>query len=213
MREKILYMLLALLVAGFWGCAEEETGEPVILPRTLSPYVLYPNDLANNDSASAHVAEGLQLLVHPKVSYALSFEKDPNIEDAPVLQLFRLGEMVSEGRVSTSHVRTLEPKLEGSRYVYEFLCEELDRNTWVTTLVLDGELYKGTTRRARLAAEGPYSDTLSLNLIVVGKVDFYESFVNENMFAELLLTNFRKYYPSIVIDTLYVRYAHEHPTL
>lgn len=213
MREKILYMLLALLVAGFWGCAEEETGEPVILPRTLSPYVLYPNDLANNDSASAHVAEGLQLLVHPKVSYTLSFEKDPNIEDAPVLQLFRLGEMVSEGRVSTSHVRTLEPKLEGSRYVYEFLCEELDRNTWVTTLVLDGELYKGTTRRARLAAEGPYSDTLSLNLIVVGKVDFYESFVNENMFAELLLTNFRKYYPSIVIDTLYVRYAHEHPTL
>lgn len=213
MREKILYVFFALLVAGLIGCAEEETGEPVILPRALSPYALYPNDLANNDSASAHVVEGLQLLVHPKVSYTISFAKDPNIEDAPVLQLFRLGEMVGDGRVSTSHVRTLEPKLEGNRYVYEFLCEELDRNTWVTTLVLDGELYKGTTRKARLAAEGPYSDTLSLNLIVVGKVDFYESFMNENMFAELLLTNFRKYYPSVVIDTLYVRHAHEHPML
>lgn len=213
MTKKVFYLCFSLLAAVFLGCAEEPSGEPVVLPRLISPFVLYPNDLANNDSASSYVVEGLQLLVHPKASYTLSFEKDSSIKDSPVLQLFRLGNMIDEGHVSTSHVRTLKPKLEGNRYVYEFLCEELDRNTWVSTLVLDGELYKGTTRRARLAAEGPYSDTLSLNLIVVGKVDFLESFMNENLFAELLLTNFRTYYPSIVIDTLYVRHAHEHPTL
>ena len=213
MREKILYMFFALLVAGLVGCADEESGEVIVLPRSLSPFALYPNDLANNDSASAHVVEGLQLVVHPKVTYTLSFEKDPNIEEAPILQLFRLGDMVDDGHVSTRHVRSLEPKLDSGRYVYEFLCEELDRNVWVTTLVQDGDFYKGTTRKARLMADGPYSDTLSLNLIVVGKVDFMEEGMTVDTFARQLLDEFRKYYTSITIDTLYVRYAHEHPTL
>jgi hypothetical protein len=64
-----------------------------------------------------------------------------------------------------------------------------------------------------LEAEGFYSDTLSLNLIVVGKIDFLDSSVTVKSFADQMLRNFRKYYTSIVIDTLYIRYANEHPTL
>lgn len=212
MTEKIFYVLFALLVAGLIGCAEEQSEEPVISPKVISPFFLYPNDPANNDSASAYISEGTRLLVHPKVSYKLSFEKDPSIEGTPVLDLFRLTDAV-DGYVTTRVVRTLKPKLEGGRYVYEFFCEELEYNTWATTLVLDGELYKGTTRKARLIAEGPYSDTLSLNLIVAGKVEFAEDGMTVEKFARLLLDEFRTNYTSITVDTVYVRYAHEHPTL
>lgn len=213
MTKKVLFLLFSLLAAGFLGCAEVASEEPIILPRMVSSFVLYPNDLANNDSASAHVVEGLQLLVHPKASYTLSFDKDPNVKEVPTLELFRLGETVEDGRILTSHVRTLKPRIENERLVYEFFCEELDRNVWVTTLVQDGKLYQGTSRHARLSAEGSYSDTLSLNLIVTGQIEFAEPDMDVDKFAALLLEGFRSHYTSITIDTLYVRYAHEHPTL
>lgn len=211
--KKIFLLLFFLLIAGFLGCSENSSGEPVVLPRYISPFALYPNDLARNDSASAYVVEGVQLPVHPKASYKLSFDKDANIKDAPTLELFRLGETLDDGKVLTRHVRTLEPREENGRYVYEFLCEEQERNVWLTTLVLDGELYKGSTKHARLEAEGAFSDTLSLNLIVSGKIDFYEPDMDIDTFAKRMLEKFRQYYTSITIDTLYVRYAHEHPTV
>ena len=213
MTKKVFYILWILLLLVLAGCTEESSGEPVLLPEMVSMYALYPNDVAANDSASAHVANGLQLLVHPKGSYTLSFDRDSSISELPELQLFRLGSDLGDGRVSTSLVRTLEPREENGRLLYKFVCEESDRNIWVTTLVLDGEFYKGLTRHAKLEAEGFYSDTLSLNLIVVGKIDFLDSSVTVKFFADQMLRNFRKYYASIVIDTLYIRYANEHPTL
>jgi hypothetical protein len=213
MTKKVFYILWILLLLVLAGCTEESSGEPVLLPEMVSMYALYPNDVAANDSASAHVANGLQLLVHPKGSYTLSFDRDSSISELPELQLFRLGSDLGDGRVSTSLVRTLEPREENGRLLYKFVCEESDRNIWVTTLVLDGEFYKGLTRHAKLEAEGFYSDTLSLNLIVVGKIDFLDSSVTVKSFADQMLRNFRKYYTSIVIDTLYIRYANEHPTL
>jgi len=209
--KKIFLLMLSLLAAGFWGCTDEPSGEPVILPRMASPFVMYPNDLAQNDSASAHVVEGLQLLVHPNASYTFSFDKDPFIEEPPELQLFRMGVVIDDENVQISHVRTLSPRLENNRYIYEFICEEQSRNVWLTSLVLNGERYTGTTRHVRLAAEGMYSDTLTLNLVVTGKVDFYEDDMDIDKFSRMLLEGFRKYYTSVTIDTLYVRYAHEHP--
>lgn len=214
MTKKVFYILWIPFLLALAGCSEEEAaGEPVLLPDRISAYALYPNDVAANDSASNHVVNGLQLLVHPKVSYTLSFDRDLSIPDLPELQLFRLGSKTEDGKVVTSHVRSLEPREENGRLVYKFVCEENDRNVWVSTLVLDGAFYKGTTLHARLTAEGPYSDTLSINLIVAGKIDFMEPDMNVGLFAKQLLENFRKYYTSIAIDTLYVRYAHEHPTL
>lgn len=213
MTKKVFYILCIPFLLAIAGCFEGEEGEPELLPERISAYALYPNDVAANDSASSYVANGLQLLVHPKVTYSLSFDKDPAIAENPTLHLFRLGSKVDGGKVWTKHVRTLKPREENGRLVYNFLCEENERNVWTTTLVLNGEYYKGTTRHARLEANGPYSDTLSINLIVTGRVEFYEADMNVNLFAKQLLENFRKYYTSIVVDTLYVRYAHEHPTL
>ena len=213
MTKKVFYMLWIPFLLAVSGCFEGTESEPILLPERISAFALYPNDVAANDSASSYVANGLQLLVHPEVTYSLSFDKDPAIAENPTLQLCRLGSKVDGGKVMTKHVRTLRPHEENGRLVYKFLCEENDRNVWVTTLSLNGEYYRGTTRHARLEASGPYSDTLSINLIVTGRVDFYESDMDEKLFAKMLLKNFRKYYTSIVIDTLYVRYAHEHPTL
>ena len=223
MTKKVFFLLFSaflprmapLLALSFWllACADDPSGEPVLLPQRISSFVLYPNDVAKNDSASNYVSNGLQLLVHPKVSYTLSFDKDSSIPDPPTLQLFRFGAMHGSDSVSISHVRTLEAREEDGRYVYEFFCEEQDRNVWVSSLVLDGHYYKGKTLHAKLSAEGTYSDTLSLNLIVTGKVDFYEEDMNVEKFSQQLLEGFRKYFTSITIDTLYVRYAHEHPTL
>ena len=213
MTKKVFYMLWVSLLLVLAGCTEEPTGEPVLLPDRISAYALYPNDVAVNDSASAHVANGLQLLVHPKVSYSLSFDWDTSIREKPTLYLFRLGSATEDGKVMTSHVRTLEAREEDGRLVYDFLCEESDRNIWVSTLALDGDYYKGSTRHAKLSADGPYSDTLSINLIVVGSIEFLEPDMTIDLFAEQLLEGFRQNYTSIVIDTLYVWYAHEHPTL
>lgn len=213
MTKKVFYILWIPFLLALAGCTEEPAGEPVLLPDRISAYALYPNDVAANDSASNHVVNGLQLLVHPKGSYTLSFDRDSSISELPELQLFRLGSTTDDGKVLTSHVRSLEPREENGRLVYKFVCEENDRNVWVSTLVLDKEFYKGTTRHAKLEAEGPYSDTLTLNLIVAGRIDFMDSSMTVDMFAEQMLKEFRKYYTSIVIDTLYVRYAHEHPTL
>ena len=214
-RDISFAALLPFLTLVLWlvGCADESSGEPVILPQQISSFVLYPNDVAANDSASNHVSNGLQILVHPKVSYALSFDRDSSIEETPVLQLFRFGAVRNGDSVTISHVRTLEAREEDGRLVYEFFCEEQSRNIWVSSLVLDGGFYKGTTRHARLTAEGTYSDTLSLNLVVTGKIDFIEDDMTVEKFAKQLLDGFRTHFTSVTIDTLYVRYANEHPTL
>ena len=213
MTKKVFYILWIPFLLALFGCTEEQAGEPILLPDRISSYALYPNDLASNDSASNHLVNGLQILVHPKGSYTLSFDRDSSISELPELQLFRLGSTTDDGRVMTSHVRSLEPREENGRLVYKFVCEENERNVWVSTLVLDKELYKGATRHVKLDAEGSYSDTLSINLIVVGRIDFMDSDMTVDLFAKQMLKNFRKYYTSIVVDTLYVRYAHNHPTL
>ena len=213
MTKKVFYILWIPFLLAIAGCFGTEEGEPELMPERVVAYALYPNDVAANDSAASYVANGMQLLVHPKVSYSLSFEKDTAFVEYPTLQLFRLGSKIDDNKVKAKFVRAIKPREEKGRLVYDFRCEENAQNVWVSTLVLDGEYYKGTTRRPILEANGPYSDTLSLNLIVTGRVDFYEDGMDVNRFAKLLLENFRKYYTSIVIDTLYVRYAHEHPTL
>lgn len=213
MTKKVFYILWMPFLLAIGGCSEDPASEPALLPDRLSPYALFPNDVAANDSASAYVANGLQYLVHPKASYTLSFDKDASIKKNPTLHLFRLGSELDDGRISTGHVRALEGREENGRLVYDFVCEESERSVWISSLVLDGEIYKGTTHHVKLTADGPYSDTLSINLIVVGKIDFKEPDMNVELFAQKLLEGFRKYYTSIVIDTLYVRYAHEHPTL
>lgn len=200
----------ALSVVAFLACSDEESSEPVLYPDREQFFVLNPNDMASNDSASASLAHGLAITVHPNASYEISFDKDPNF-DPPKLQLFRVNWAVTP--LNFRQVRSLEAREENGRYVYSFTCEESEMATWVGTLALDDEYYPGTVSNVRFTGEGAYSDHMSLNLVVVGNVEkTLDGFTLQELESELL-SNFRKYYTSITIDTLYVNYAHEHPTL
>lgn len=211
--KKIFSLTVLAFLAMLLGCSEVDKGEPVLQPSFISPYTLYPNDRAVSDSVAAYLPSGAVLSLHPGVSYKLSFEADPGSKEPPVLQLFRVGSTQDGLRYSVRHVRTLDAEERDGRYYYDFVCEENDRARWVTSLVLDGEFYKGTVKDVMLEAEGPYPESFSINLVVVGKVVFSDSSVTVDAFADSLLKTFRRFLKGIQIDTLYVRYAHEHPEL
>ena len=86
MTKKVFYILWIPFLLALAGCTEEPVGEPVLLPDRISAYALYPNDVAANDSASNHLVNGLQLLVHPMGSYTLSFDRDSSISELPELR-------------------------------------------------------------------------------------------------------------------------------
>ncbi len=207
-----LLIAISLLVGCLCvGCTDDESSEIVLNPGDIT-YGLYPNDAAKNDSVSAHLARGISLIVHPKATYELSFDVDPAY-DAPTMQLFRL--IFDEGgsRFRSKKVRTLEPQVKAGRYVYSFTCEENAIAEWAATLSLEDDYFPGKTRNVRFTGEGAYSDHLSINLIVVGNVDSeLDGFTLKDL-ASQMQKAFRRDYSSIMVDTLYVSYAHEHPTL
>lgn len=190
----------------------DEESELVLLPDNGLVYEVYPNDMANNDSAESNLAHGVRIVVHPRANYEISFKGDSSLP-APTLQLFRL--YVSNDRLSyrANKTREVSPKIEDGRFVYSFGCSENRRSLWAATLAQNGTFYKGSVRDLLVKGEGGFSDHMSLNLILVGNVsDKFDGFSVSDL-AESMLQNFRKFYSSIVIDTLYVSYAHEHPTL
>lgn len=210
--KKICALFFLCLSTLFLGCADEESAADILSPDQYPTFTLFPNDQAQNDSAAANLAHGITMIVHPKATYQLSFDIDPNYE-APELQLFRILVNTTNSTMHFKQVRSLEPKVVAGRYVYEFICEESAATQWGTTLALDGDYYPGKVSNVKLTGEGAYSDHFSINLIVVGNVEEeIEDFTLEEL-ASNMLTSFRKYYKSVTIDTLYLRHANEHPTL
>lgn len=205
-------LLLGALMALVSGCSTDSDSDPVVLiPDNARLFEMFPNDMAVNDSAAANLSHGIMLNVHPNGHYVLSFETDSSL-GIPNLQLFRLF-VNKAGSYSVSQVRVLKPKVDGNRYEYAFTCEENKATYWITSLELDGRFYQGPIRNLQMTGEGSYSDHLSLNLTVVGNVpERLDGFTVEEL-AENLLSSYRKFYTSVVVDTLYVNYAHEHPTL
>ncbi|MCF0224687.1 MAG: hypothetical protein HUK20_10495 [Fibrobacter sp.] len=182
-----------------------------MIPDNGLEFFLFPNDMAANDSASANLAHGVVLYVHPKATYEISFDVDPNFEQ-PKLQLFRLFKN-KVGSYSARRVRVIEPTLVDGRYVYKFICEENEKTLWATSLELDDDFYEGKTSNVRMVGEGVYSDHLALNLIVVGDVASRLDGFTVKELRDEMLARFRKLYKSVTIDTMYISYAHKHPTL
>ena len=207
------FVCLSILL---WGCTEDTSEDFILDPDSELLHGLFPNDQAQNDSAAANLAHGIYLIVHPQAKYQLSFDVDPNY-DAPELQLFRIYTEKSSKKNIYQQVRALEPQIVNNRYVYEFICEENEAIRWATSLVLDENYYPGKTSNIRLTGEGAFSDHFSINLIVVGNIEDEVKEDNDGFtikeFAANLLSSFRKYYSSVTIDTLYLKFAHEHPTL
>ena len=201
----------------FTSCSETVSadGSPMLPPDSSRPIVhkLYPNDWAKNDSAAANLARGIALVVHPGASYSLSFDIDPT-QPAPELQLFRTYDLKnSKNHVGTARVRTLSPTIIDNRYVYTFDCEETKMSIWFTSLGVDGAYYKGKVDNVLFQGFGSYSDHFSINLIVVGSMVNTSDGKNVDELSSYMLKVFREKYFGVTIDTLYVRYAHNHPTL
>jgi len=197
------------------SCSTEADGDVVLLPDTnrLIAFKLYPNDMAKNDSAAANFARGIKLVVHPGASYQLSFDVD-STQPAPELQLFRTYNLNDgTGRVRFARVRALSPTVVGNRYVYQFNCEENKMAIWYTSLNVDGQYYEGRVENIRFTGVGSYSNHFSINLIVVGAMQPTEDGLLIDELATQMLARFREKYYGAVIDTLYVRFAENHPTL
>ena len=217
-KKELLWAFLCIFCASFFtSCSEsvDADGGSVLSPDSSRPiaHKLYPNDIAKNDSAAVNLARGIALVVHPGASYTLSFDID-STQPAPELQLFRTYDLAySKDLVGSSRIRTLSPTVVGNRYVYSFTCEENKMSLWLTSLGVDGEYYKGKVDNIRFQGIGSYSDHFSINLIVVGSMDKTLDGKNVDELASDMLKLFREKYYGITIDTLYVRYAHNHPTL
>lgn len=211
-----LFLLLgfcAVFSLALCACADDEDDPEIVLyPDGELRYWLFPNDMAKNDSASANLAHGVVLDVHPKANYQLSFDADSTI-GAPRLHLFRYFMDKQQRGYRMSPVRALDPQVVDGRYVYTFTCEENEEALWVTSLEYHGVYYPGTVSRVRLAGEGAFSDHMKVNLIVVGDVgnDQYDFTIEE--FVTVLRDEFRRSYTSVTVDTIYVNHAENHPTL
>lgn len=199
------------------ACSElvDVDNDPTLPPDASRPMVhkIFPNDMAKNDSVAFNLARGVMLVVHPNASYQLSFDVDSTMP-SPELQLFRTFPINGElGRVGYTKVRSLQPKIVGNRYVYSFVCEENKMSIWFTSLGVDGQYFPGRVKNISFTGTGSYSDSLTINLIAVGAIEKTLDGKNVEELAGEMLRSFRKKYFGITIDTIHVRYAHEHPTL
>lgn len=210
----LLFFPLAIFFAACSGFADAD-GDHTLPPdpdRTIV-HKIYPNDMARNDSAAANLARGIMLLVHPKATYKLSFDIDPS-QPAPELQLFRTFDIKNaDGRVGFSKVRTLQPTVVDNRYEYSFNCEENKMSIWFTSLGVNGKYYEGNVKNIDFTGIGAYSDHFTINLIVVGKMEKTLDSMDVEKLSQRMLEQFREKYYGVTVDTLYVHYAHEHPTL
>ena len=211
-----LCLLLFSLAIFFTACSTTDAEGDSTLPPDVDRLIihkLYPNDMARNDSAAVNLARGIKLVVHPKVSYKLSFEID-STQSTPELQLFRTFDIKNApDRIGFSKVRTLQPKVVGNRYEYSFKCEENKMSIWFTSLGVDGKYYDGAIKDIRFTGVGPYSDHFSINLIAVGSLEKTLDSMSVEELSQFMLKKFREKYYGVTIDTLYLHYAHEHPTL
>lgn len=211
--KKIGFGLLAMLLAACTDSVNVADTENTVFPDNPYYFSYAPNDMAANDSISANLTHGVKLSVHPNASYELSFKKDPLVSGVPELQLFHLYLNSDSTAYYGKKIRSLQPKEIDGRFVYTFICEEKDNAEWATSLSIDGAFYKGRTDSVRWIGSGAYSDHFSLNLVVVGKHTLTSDSVGVEELAEKTLQAFRKYYTSVHIDTIYIRYADQHPTL
>lgn len=207
---------LFLPVGVLLACSDDSSvadEEFTVFPDNDYFFSYAPNDFAANDSVSANLTHGVKLMVHPNASYELSFKKDSSVLDVPELQLFHLYLNEDSTAYYGKKIRSLKPEEVDGRYVYKFVCEENNIAEWATSLSVDGAFYKGRTDSVRWIGKGAYSDHFSLNLIVVGEHSLTVDDVDVEELAYKTLQAFRRYYTSVTVDTIYIRYANNHPTL
>ena len=183
-----LCLLFVSMANLFTACSTVDADGETTLPpdpNRIIVHKLFPNDMARNST-----------------------------QPVPELQLFRTFAIKNDpDHVGFSKVRTLQPKVVGNRYEYSFKCEENNMSIWFTSLGVDGKYYEGKIKDIRFTGVGAFSDHFSINLIVVGEMEKTLDGMDVEELSQFMLKKFREKYYGVTIDTIYVHYAHEHPTL
>lgn len=212
--KKFLIFLMALYASLFTACLfDAEEPEFSLRPDNGMGYFLFPNDPARNDSVSTHLAHGVSMLVHPKAMYELSFDADPDYSNAPTMHLYEVFEKQDPNYARIVKVKKVSGKLIDGRFVYQFSYDGNKMARYALTLERNKKYYEGKISNVRLKGDGAYSDHFSVNLIVVGDAATHIADGSIDELAEKLLGAYREYYTSVVVDTLYVNFANEHPKL
>jgi hypothetical protein len=207
----IFFIFLCCTLFSLVACTESSDPETVVYPRDKELYAIFPNDPVLGDSVVANFSTGIMMMVHPGGRYTISFSVD-STHEAPKMQMFRFYKHRDGDGFGMSKTETLKPDIRGGRYVFSFVCEENEKATWGFTLVEDDDYYRGKISDIKFEGSGDYSNHLSLNLILVGKIDPIEGVPDVDSLARLLIQGFRKSYTTFVIDTIYINYAEKHPS-
>lgn len=210
-RKKIFLLFAIAVFLTACGTVEPPETDEGFIPDGDLKFALVPNDNVPGDSVDANLAHGVRIFVHPNAHYELSFDIDGFAQSKPQLRLFRVYWNERIKTYAASWVRTINPEEENGRYVYKFVCGESDRSIWITSLNDGADFYKGRTKNVRLKANGEYSDHFSVNLIVAGKIKDLD--VSYDSLARMLQKGFDRFYTSVKVDTVYVRFANEHPVV
>lgn len=207
---KIPCLLAALALFGCSDDSSSSSSEKICYPTMVSPYVLRPNDPAQNDSAASDLADGTLLVVSPGGSYTLSFDADTTL-DMPELQVFRL--MTNSSGYYAQYVKSIGGTLSDGRYVFEFTCSESVPLYWLTSLRGRGEdRYEGAVENVSFVGDGAYSSSFSINVIQLGSYEPTADSVSFDSLAHAIYESFKTSYSGITIDTYYVSLAADHPT-
>lgn len=208
------FFLLGLIFLALAACTgPSDDGVDVYPSSYAGTWRLIPNDSASGDSAAAWLAEGAFLRVQPGGGYNIAFDSASGYT-APILHLFRVV-AVTDSTWRPVWLRSVEASSENGRWTYAFDCNETEVKDWSVVLEQDGEYWKGPVKGLHFAGSGGYGSHLGLNLVVAGSFAGFSDGVSLDSAARALLLRFRSYLASagIVVDTLVVRQASQHPAV
>lgn len=210
--RKLLFIGSLFFLMLFQGCSIEDK-DVILYPTNGISFFFFANDRAERDSIEANLAYGTYFKVHPQGSYKISFDVDPYFS-SPILQLHRLSFNKERTQYTARRVRNLKATEINGRWEYSFVSEESNIAYWATTLLGEEDTYyQGRVENFMFEGEGGYSNSLSLNLIIVGSFEGTADSLNEKQLASQLLASFRKAYQGISIDTIYIQYAENHSSI
>lgn len=166
-------------------------------------FILYPNAHQLSDSLDERITrEGVRTRLSPGGHYSL-FAKIDSIDVEPVLFVDSI--KCCEGGCSGKH--------EGDDFRFDFSCM-LNEPSYAILSLKDQNHnnLKATISRVLLDGEGVYSDHLSLNFIVAGAFDSTADGESIDSLAKGIAQYIQDIY-NIQIDTSYISYAYEHPSV
>lgn len=164
--------------------------------------MIYPNSPAYSDSVDAWLAYGLGVRLSPGGKYTLTAEQD-SVGDDPLLYL--------------GGVNCCEDGCKGVRngvvLQYDFSCE-LNRPSFASIKLKNKKSDKPVLglRHVKLEGVGSYSGGISLNVIFTGGLDSTLDGILIDSIPRMIGAYIQEIL-DVEVDTVYVSYAWEHPTL